>query len=63
MEATTTEARSMGDEVQSRFAGLVASADASASRATEEIARHVKQVVVAAYSDVQVLRIVAEVTQ
>ena len=41
VEATTAEARSVRDEVESRVASLVASVDASASCAAEEIAGHV----------------------
>ena len=61
VEATTAEARSVCDEVQSRVANLVALADASASRVAEEIVGRVKEV--AAYSDAKVSRIAVEVTQ
>ena len=49
VEAMTTEAKSMQDEVESRVATLAAVADASATRASEEITSRVKQV--AEYSD------------
>ena len=49
VEATTAEAKSVRDEVESRVATLVVAADASATRASEEIVSRVKQV--AEYSD------------
>ena len=61
VEATTAEARSVRDEVQSRVATLVALADTSASHIAEEIEGCVRKVV--AYSDAQASRIAVEVTQ
>ena len=61
VEATTAEARSVRDKVESRVATLVAAADASASRAVTEITGQVEKV--AAYSDAQASRVTAEVTQ
>ena len=49
VEATTAEAKSVRDEVESRVATLAAVADASATRTSEEIANRAKQV--AEYSD------------
>ena len=49
VEATTAEAKSVHDEVESRVATLPASADASAVRMSEEIVSRVQEVV--AYSD------------
>ena len=48
VEATTAEARSVRDEVQSRVASLAALADTSTLRTVEEIAKRVREV--AAYS-------------
>ena len=61
VEATTAEAKSMRDEVESHVATLAVAADASATRVSEEIASCVKQV--AEYSDAQALCIATDVTQ
>ena len=61
VEATTAEAKSVRDDVESRVAVLAVAADASATRANEEIASRVRQV--AEYSDAQASRIAADVTQ
>ena len=57
----TAEAKSVRGEVESRVATLAVAAYASAARATEEISSRVKEV--AEYSDVQALRVAADVTQ
>ena len=61
VEATTAEARSVRDEVESRVASLAALADASASHAKEVTEGRSREV--AAYSDAQTSRIAVEVTQ
>ena len=61
VEATTAEAKSVRDEVESRVATLAVAADATATHASAEIASRVKQV--AEYSDVQALRVTVDVTQ
>ena len=61
VEATTAETRSIRGEVDSHVATLVAVADASVARTTEDILSHVKEVV--EYSDVQALCVAADVTQ
>ena len=61
VEATTAEAKSVRDEVESRVATLAVAADASTTRASEEIASRVKQV--AEYSDAQASRVAANVAQ
>ena len=61
VEATSAKARSMRGEVESYVATLVAVADASTTRVTEEIASRVKQV--AEYSNAQASRFAADVTQ
>ena len=49
VEATTAEAKSVRDEVESRVATLAAAADANAARTAEEISSRVKEAV--EYSD------------
>ena len=62
VEATTAEAKSVRDDVESRIAVLAAAAaDASATRANEEIASRVRQV--AEYSETQASRVTVDVTQ
>ena len=61
VKATTAEAKSVRDEVESYVTSLVASADVSASCGTEVIEGRVREE--AAYSDAQASRITVEVTQ
>ena len=61
VEATTAEAKSVRDEVESRVAILAAATDASASHAETEIAGQLEKVAV--YSEAQASRAAAEVMQ
>ena len=60
VEATSAEAKSVRDEVESRIADLAAASQASASQLVEQVATQVTKV--AEYTDAQASRVAADVT-